>query len=124
MTAHLLSLHAAMATHTDAEVGSRSEQKSVASMAHRWEYDTNDRSAAADDADMHRLGKSQQFKRGFHLASIIAFSVVTISGWVYVPSTVAYGLSSGQTGGLFVMYLVSFAGLFTVVLVLAEMSSM
>lgn len=76
-----------------------------------------------DDNDMQRIGKTQQFRRNFQLASILAFSVITISGWVYVPSTVEYGLASGQTGGLFTMYMVSFGGLFLVVLCLAEMAS-
>lgn len=77
-----------------------------------------------DEHDMQRLGKQPQFRRNFQLASILAFSVITISGWVYVPSTVEYGLDSGQTGGLFTMYMVSFGGLFLVVLCLAEMASM
>ena len=50
----------------------------------------------SDELDMQRLGKQQLFQRNFRFISIVAFSIITISGWVYVPSTLTYGLYNGQ----------------------------
>ena len=77
-----------------------------------------------DNAHMTRLGKKQQFDRNFQLLSITAFSVVAMGGWIFVPNNSIYGLVDGNTGGTITMYLINFAAFSTIIMSLAEMSSM
>lgn len=77
-----------------------------------------------DNADMDRLGKTQEFDRGYRLLSISAFTVVAMVGWIYVPNSTTSALVDGNTGGTIVMYLVNFAAFFFINLSLAEMASM
>ncbi|KAK5743954.1 hypothetical protein LTR17_002292 [Elasticomyces elasticus] len=88
----------------------------TAGNAKRMDYD--------DQTHMQRLGKTQEFDRNFRLLSITAFSVVAMGGWIFVPNNSLSGLVDGNTGGTIVMYLINFAAFSTIILSLAEMSSM
>lgn len=81
-------------------------------------------STEADDADMDRLGKTQEFDRGYRILSITAFTVVAMIGWVFVPNSTTSALIDGNTGGTIVMYLVNFVSFLFITLSLAEMASM
>lgn len=76
-----------------------------------------------DNADMDRLGKKQEFDRGYRLLSITAFTVVAMVGWIFVPNSTTSALIDGNTGGTIVMYLVNFAAFLFITLSLAEMAS-
>ena len=85
----------------------------------------HDKEATREDtAHMVRLGKKQQFDRNFQLLSITAFSVVAMGGWIFVPNNAFWGLVDGNTGGTIAMYLANFASFATIIISLAEMSSM
>lgn len=77
-----------------------------------------------DNADMVRLGKQQEFDRGYRILSITAFTVVAMVGWIFVPNSTTSALIDGNTGGTIVMYLVNFASFLFIILSLAEMASM
>ena len=77
-----------------------------------------------DRMHMHRLGKTQQFDRTFRFLSIMAFSLIAQDGWVFLPNNATSSIIDGNTGGTIVMYLVNFAAFSTIILSLAEMSSM
>ncbi|KAK5119172.1 hypothetical protein LTR85_007786 [Meristemomyces frigidus] len=77
-----------------------------------------------DRIDMDRLGKKQELKRNFRLISIFSFMCVAMSTWVFVISASTGGLAAGGTGGFIAVYIASSFIYFSIVLSLAEMSSM
>ncbi|KAK0275608.1 hypothetical protein LTR35_010878 [Friedmanniomyces endolithicus] len=76
-----------------------------------------------DRSDMNRLGKKQELKRSFRLISIFSFMCVVMSTWVFVINASTSGLAAGGTGGFIAVYIGSSFAYFTVVLSLAEMTS-
>lgn len=78
----------------------------------------------ADQMDMRRLGKKQELRRNFRFTSILGFVAVAMGTWEVTLSATAAGLTNGGTGGMIWMFVGSFVCFGTIVLSLAEMSSM
>lgn len=79
---------------------------------------------SADQRDMQRMGKEQEFKRNFNWFSSIAFTSCTMGTWEFVFVNNFQGLVDGGRAGTFWGYCWVMLGQFFVVLSLAEMSSM
>ncbi|KAK4618778.1 uncharacterized protein CLAFUR5_10866 [Fulvia fulva] len=78
----------------------------------------------ADYVDMRRLGTKQELRRNFRFTSILGFVAVAMGTWEVTLSATAAGLTNGGTGGMIWMFLGSFICFGSIVLSLAEMSSM
>lgn len=79
---------------------------------------------SADQRDMQRMGKAQEFKRNFNWFSSIAFTSCTMGTWEFVFVNNFQSLVDGGRAGTFWGYCWVIMGQFFVVLSLAEMSSM
>ncbi|KAH8788404.1 amino acid transporter [Diaporthe sp. PMI_573] len=79
---------------------------------------------SADQRDMQRMGKKQEFKRNFNWFSSVAFTSCTMGTWEFVFINNFQGLVDGGRAGMFWGYCWVILGQFFVVLSLAEMSSM
>ena len=77
-----------------------------------------------DQQDMRRLGKSQVYVRNFRFLATLGFAMVFSSTWEYVLVATSSGLVNGGFGGLVWEYVWTFGGYTTIVVSLAEMSSM
>lgn len=54
-----------------------------------------------DLADMHRLGKKQEFKRTFNFLSTLSFICIHMATWEFVLVSLALGPWNGGFAGLF-----------------------
>lgn len=79
---------------------------------------------SADQRDMQRMGKKQEFKRNFNWFSSVAFTSCTMGTWEFVFVNNFQSLVDGGRAGTFWGYCWVILGQFFVVLSLAEMSSM
>ena len=77
-----------------------------------------------DQQDMRRLGKKQELRRNFRFTSILGFVAIAMGTWEVILSATAAGLTNGGTGGMIWMFVGSYFCFGTIVLSLAEMSSM
>lgn len=77
-----------------------------------------------DQEDMLRLGKKQEVPRNFRFFATLGFVAVFVSSWEFVLVSTWGGLLNGGFGGLIWEYLWTFCLYSTVVVSLAEMSSM
>lgn len=77
-----------------------------------------------DLADMHRLGKKQEFKRNFNFLSTLGFISIYMATWEFVLVSLAIGLSNGGFAGLFWTFIGTVICYSSVVISLAEMASM
>ena len=77
-----------------------------------------------DQEDMRRLGKKQELRRNFRFTSILGFVAVAMGTWEVTLSATAAGLTNGGTGGMIWTFVGSYICFGTIVLSLAEMSSM
>jgi choline transport protein len=77
-----------------------------------------------DQRDMQRLGKKQELRRNFRFTSILGFVAIAMGTWEVILSATAAGLTNGGTGGMVWMFVGSYFCFGTIVLSLAEMSSM
>lgn len=81
-------------------------------------------STAHDIADMRRLGKKQELRRGFKQASTISLITVLVSTWGVLFVANQQGLAQGGRAGLFWSYLWTMAGFGLIATSLAEMASL
>jgi len=79
---------------------------------------------ASDRRDMHRMGKSQEFKRNFSFIPIFGFAAVLMITWEAVFNSASYVLINGGLAGMVWMYIVTFIGFGAAILAMAEMASM
>lgn len=79
---------------------------------------------SADQRDMQRMGKEQEFKRNFNWFSSVAFTSCTMGTWEFVFINNFQSLVDGGRAGMFWSYCWVILGQFFIVLSLAEMSSM
>lgn len=79
---------------------------------------------SADQRDMQRMGKKQDFKRNFSWFSSIAFTSCTMGTWEFVFVNNFQSLVDGGRAGMFWSYCWVILGQFFIVLSLAEMASM
>lgn len=77
-----------------------------------------------DEADMVRLGKAQQFKRNFSFWSTFGFVSIYMATWEFVIVSMSPSIATSGYGGFFWTFLGSVLCYSSVVLSLAEMSSM
>ncbi|KAI0470025.1 GABA permease-like protein [Xylariaceae sp. FL0804] len=77
-----------------------------------------------DQRDMRRMGKKQELRRNFPFPSILGFVAIAMGTWEVTLSATAAGLTDGGTGGMVWTFLGTHFCFGTVVLSLAEMSSM
>jgi amino acid transporter len=77
-----------------------------------------------DQRDMQRMGKQQQFRRGFALFSTIGFTSCVMGTWEILMTSNTQALFAGGSAGLFWSLVWSYTGQTFIVLSLAEMSSM
>ena len=78
----------------------------------------------ADQQDMRRMGKKQELRRNFRFTSILGFVAIAMGTWEVTLSATAAGLTNGGTGGMVWMFVGSYFCFGTIVISLAEMSSM
>ena len=96
-----------------------------------YDRDTNPRppstiqgDTATDIKDMLRLGKKQEFRRNFSFWSTLGFISIYMATWEFVLVSLASGLVNGGFAGLFWTFLGTVLCYSTIVLSLAEMTSM
>lgn len=79
-----------------------------------------------DLLDMQRMGKNkkQNLRRNFRFTTILAFVAIAMGTWEIILSATAAGLTNGGTGGMIWMFVGTYFCFGTIVLSLAEMSSM
>lgn len=77
-----------------------------------------------DEADMVRLGKAQQFKRNFSFWSTFGFVSIYMATWEFVIVSMSPSIATTGYGGFFWTFVGSVLCYSSVVLSLAEMSSM
>lgn len=77
-----------------------------------------------DEADMVRLGKAQQFKRNFSFWSTFGFVSIYMATWEFVIVSMSPSIATSGYGGFFWTFVGSVLCYSSVVLSLAEMSSM
>ena len=77
-----------------------------------------------DQQDMRRMGKKQELRRNFRFTSILGFVAIAMGTWEVILSATASGLTNGGTGGMVWMFVGTYFCFGTVVLSMAEMSSM
>ncbi len=58
----------------------------------------------ADAANMHRLGKTQEFKRNFRSFSILGLSSVIMATWVALLGSASFSLINGGYAGTIWVY--------------------
>ncbi|KAK5202403.1 hypothetical protein LTR41_011846 [Exophiala xenobiotica] len=78
----------------------------------------------ADDRDMLRLGKKQEFKRNFNFLSTLGFVSIYMATWEFVISSLSDALVNGGFAGLLWTFVITVLCYSSVVLSLAEMCSM
>lgn len=77
-----------------------------------------------DEADMRRLGKTQELDRTFHWFHTLAFTTVIMATWEILLIVNNQALTDGGRPGFLYSYMWSVVGFAPIVLSLAEMSSM
>ena len=77
-----------------------------------------------DILDMARLGKKQEFKRNFSFLSTLGFISIYMATWEFVLVSLAIGLVNGGFAGMTWTYIGTVIFYSSIVLSLAEMSSM
>lgn len=77
-----------------------------------------------DRGDMQRLGKKQEYRRVFGPVATFGFISVYLCTWEYILVSVSGGLINGGFGGLVWEYIFTAFAFGTVVITLAEMTSM
>lgn len=100
-------------------------------LTHEYDIETPDvafgdafNSTAHDIADMRRLGKKQELRRGFKQASTISLITVLVSTWGVLFVANQQGLAQGGRAGLFYSYLWTTVGFGLIATSLAEMASL
>ena len=58
----------------------------------------------ADAVDMHRMGKTQEFKRNFRSFSILGLSSVIMATWVALLGSATFSLINGGYAGTIWVY--------------------
>ncbi|KAJ6787680.1 hypothetical protein PWT90_08378 [Aphanocladium album] len=82
------------------------------------------RSTAADDRDMQRMGRKQEFIRQYRLFSMISFVTIATSAWCLNAFEVTPALIDGGIPSMIWSNVWCFIGYTPVILSMAEMSSM
>ena len=77
-----------------------------------------------DRSDMQRLGKKQEYKRVFGPAATFGFISMYLCTWEYILVSVSSGLINGGFGGLVWEYIFTAFAFGSVVITMAEMTSM
>lgn len=78
----------------------------------------------ADQQDMNRMGKQQQFRRNFRFITTVGFTCCVMGTWEILMVSNTQALLAGGSAGLFWSLCWSYCGQAFIVLSLAEMSSM
>lgn len=78
----------------------------------------------ADQLDMLRMGKKQEFKRNFSFLSALAFVSVYMATWEFVLVSLSVGFANGGFAGLLWCFITTVLCYATIVASLAEMASM
>lgn len=79
---------------------------------------------SVDAQDMHRLGKTQEFRRNFQAFSVLGLSSVIMATWVAILGSASFSLINGGLAGTIWMYVGVWVFTVPVTLSLAEMASM
>lgn len=58
----------------------------------------------ADAVDMHRMGKTQEFKRNFRSFSVLGLSSVIMATWVAILGSASFSLINGGLAGTIWVY--------------------
>lgn len=82
------------------------------------------RSTAADDRDMQRMGRKQEFIRQYRLFSMISFVTIATSAWCLNAFVVTPALVDGGIPSMIWSNVWCFVGYLPIILSMAEMSSM
>ncbi|GAM82818.1 hypothetical protein ANO11243_008040 [Dothideomycetidae sp. 11243] len=77
----------------------------------------------SDQRDMYRMGRKVELRRTFSLHSVIGFSMILNSSWIFTLVTGTYTLSNGGLAGTIWMFVITAVGMFTVMLSMAELAS-
>lgn len=81
-------------------------------------------SVTHDESMMARWGKRQQLKRNFSLLSIVGLTTTLMSTWESFINGFNLGLENGGPAGLIYGFLLTWIGVFSQALVIAELGSM
>ncbi len=60
----------------------------------------------ADAVDMHRMGKTQEFKRNFRSFSVLGLSSVIMATWVAIIGSASFSLINGGLAGTVWLYVI------------------
>ncbi|KAI0018942.1 amino acid/polyamine transporter I [Xylariomycetidae sp. FL0641] len=77
-----------------------------------------------DQADMMRMGKSQDLRRNFRFVSIFGFSMILMATWEFSLSVSTISLFNGGTAGFIWIFFICWVGFLLVNTSMAEMGSM
>ena len=77
----------------------------------------------SDQRDMERMGRKVELRRTFSLHSVIGFSMILNSSWIFALLTGTYTLANGGLAGTIWMFVFTCAGMFMVMLSMAELAS-
>lgn len=80
--------------------------------------------SATDISDMERFGNSRRLRRSLNAVTVTFFMIIATSSWAYVLDGASLGLSAAGTGGTITIYICCAASYTTIVLSMAELSSM
>ena len=81
-------------------------------------------SETQDELMMARWGKRQQLKRNFSLLSIVGLTTTLMITWEGLINALSAGLENGGPAGLIYGFLLTWAGVFSQALVMAELGAM
>ncbi|KAK3117248.1 hypothetical protein LTR53_001583 [Teratosphaeriaceae sp. CCFEE 6253] len=65
---------------------------------------------AADQRDMHELGRVQELRRNFKFMSVLGFGCTLIGTWNFFLGLIAFGLTDGGTAGLIYGFIICLTG--------------
>ncbi len=82
------------------------------------------RSTSADDRDMRRMGRKQEFIRQYRLFSMISFGIIATSAWCFNAFKPTPALINGGLPSMIWSKLWCFAMFVPIILSIAEMASM
>ena len=89
------------------------------------QYGEGIKTGTADDAvDMHRMGRTQEFRRNFRSFSILGLSSVIMATWGAILGSAIFSLINGGLAGTVWVYVGVWCFTLPVTLSLAEMASM
>ncbi|KAK4497785.1 hypothetical protein PRZ48_010438 [Zasmidium cellare] len=80
--------------------------------------------SATDISDMERFGNPRRLRRSLNAVTVAFFMIIAMSSWAYVLNGASLGLSAAGTGGTITIFICCAVAYTSIVLSMAELSSM